>query len=278
VLWLIAGLYLSGFAGADTSPVTLDKLVQAKRALGEDPRLALAADVAIAAWMRWNKPKEGVALFEALHRSRPYDRHLWRDYITALERADQDELAFTEMEKWISSNPDRDGAHLFYMDGAKGRWPAMRERALQRLQQGKTNASELNAIAWRALFEPAVDIAQAVSLAEEAVRMSNRKDFATMHTLATLYAEQGRHDAALKTIAEAAGLTREYPVPSSIWYVHGRSAEALGFVQEARTYYERCLQVERANDDPIMGTGPTPGSTEQLATLRLKALDAAKRK
>jgi tetratricopeptide (TPR) repeat protein len=132
-------------------------------------------------------------------------------------------------------------------------------------------------VAWGGLFKHG-DLKLATSYGEEGVRMSKRGDYAVMHTLAVLYAEQGRYNLALSTMAEALALSREYPVSTSAWYVYGRVAEALGFLEDARSYYQRCKEEARAFVDPIAEDEARTRSTWSLAQRRLAGLDASKRK
>jgi transglutaminase-like putative cysteine protease/tetratricopeptide (TPR) repeat protein len=266
-LWLMAATVI---ACTDTSKVMIDMLQETRRAFSDDPRLVLAADAMTACWTRWNRPKDSVGLFEALRRGLPHDRNLRYDFIWALERSREYDRALREQRDFAAYDADRATDGLLSMEAAAGQWSEAHQQVQARLKQGKATVDELNTVAWAALFQ-SVDLGAAVRLAEEGVRMSKRRSFAVMHTLAVLYAEQGRFALALSTIKEALALEREYPVPSDAWYVFGRVAEALGFPEDARRYYERCNETERAYLDPIPIDERRDHSTWQLAQRRLAA-------
>jgi tetratricopeptide (TPR) repeat protein len=268
VLWLMAGLYLSS---TDSSPALLDKLRAARERLAGDPRLEFGADVAIAYWMRWSRPKESVALFETIHREHALDVNLWHDYITALQRSRDYDRALAEIRLLTERNSDRDRSRLLYIEISEGNWARAEQELLARQKLGKATASEFNAVAWGGVFEPGA-ASRAVGYAEEGARSSNRRDYSVLHTLAVLYAEQGRHKLALSTIGEAIALGREHPVSPSAWYVYGRVAEALGFPEDARTYYQRCKEEPRPFIDPVPEDETRSRSTWKLAQQRLAQL------
>jgi hypothetical protein len=118
----------------------------------------------------------------------------------------------------------------------------------------------LNNIAWGLLFVG--DPANAVRLAEEAVSSKKQHEYASLHTLATAYAETGRPQEARRALAELSRLQGGAGPGSSDHYILGRIAEHYGALDAARSAYERV-------DKPSFSLGE---STWELARRRLEAL------
>jgi tetratricopeptide (TPR) repeat protein len=75
----------------------------------------------------------------------------------------------------------------------------------------------LNRIAWILATSSDADLrdgARAATLAERAVRLTNREDAASLDSLAAAYAELGRYDDAATTVREALVLARKKGDPA----------------------------------------------------------------
>jgi tetratricopeptide (TPR) repeat protein len=103
-----------------------------------------------------------------------------------------------------------------------------------------------NNLAWAALARPELrDVA--IGWGEQAIEASQRRDLASLHTLATLLVEAGRVDEAHALFREALALDG---TPGPEWmYVHGALAEAVGLPEVARAAYV-------AVGAPAVGTDP----------------------
>ncbi len=130
--------------------------------------------------------------------------------------------------------------------------------------EGLWDAEDYNEFAWNALIHDQIDD-RALSFIRKAVKLSNGEVSAIWHTLASLYAEQGRckeaRDALIQTMQKGGSLLPE----SSDWYVLGRIAEQYGYPSSARTAYEKVEKPKRKNE--------LPRSTYFLAQRRLAAMD-----
>lgn len=139
------------------------------------------------------------------------------------------------------------------------------ERIVQRmLDSGKAGAGHYNQAAWMAVVRGRADD-RALELAQRAASLTRYEDYGVLHTLATVYAEQGKAAEAYRVILQALELKNEPDLND--WYVFGRLAEHYGLPGAARRYYEKAA---RAGDDP------DPMDTIHLVRKRLEALGAKK--
>ena len=131
------------------------------------------------------------------------------------------------------------------------------------VEMGKATSDDYNNYAWSALFDGKVD-ADAVRFAEQSVQMHNNSNYSDMHTLACVYAFQGRTTEAQDMILKAMGEEDEPEPSSTSWLAWGLIYEKYGVLDAAADAYRR---VEK----PAV---PSTTSSWQLAQLRLKAMAA----
>jgi transglutaminase-like putative cysteine protease/Flp pilus assembly protein TadD len=142
------------------------------------------------------------------------------------------------------------------------------ERAFARLAElGRTEPPDLNNRAWNAVMRGAADDAAA----EWARQAAQGGEAATLHTLATVYAEKGRVKESLEVLGQSVSASGD-EIRTEDWYVIGRVAESCGLSAQARRAYER---LKALKDD-------APDSTGRLAARGLARLppagDAARRR
>lgn len=127
-----------------------------------------------------------------------------------------------------------------------------------------------NSLAWLALFRDDADLDAAIADAENAVATTipamgmSGASAATYHTLATLYATQGKNQEAVDTLRKAVVSNHRFTPNGADWYVLGLVAQNLGFNDIARTYYTR---VDSDEADP--------SDTIHLVRRRLAEMDSA---
>ena len=125
------------------------------------------------------------------------------------------------------------------------RFPAA-VKALQALiDDGKENPVVDNELANFTLFGQ-LDLHRGLKLAEKAVRGSDRKDAASLNTLATLQATQGHDAEALRTLLAGMALHEEGKASPSDWYVVGLIQAHLGFPAAAARSYARVAKDREA--------------------------------
>jgi tetratricopeptide (TPR) repeat protein len=128
---------------------------------------------------------------------------------------------------------------------------------------GDPNVAVLNQLAWTALFRGPTD-ERALEWGRRAATLSHYQSAPTLHTLATLYAEQGQTAEAYKVILQSLAARGEAAPTPDDWYVFGRLAEQYGLPEVARGLYRRALPKTSADVAPL--------STRNLAEARLAAL------
>lgn len=128
---------------------------------------------------------------------------------------------------------------------------------------GKAEGSDLNGIAWNALFTGKVE-QDDVDSAMKSAQLSQNNNAGVLHTLGCVYAEIGKTKEAREVLIQAMDqLNLDEPDPN-YWYAFGRIAEQYGESEVAAADYSR---VKKPND--VM---QVPGSSYRLAQIRLAAM------
>jgi tetratricopeptide (TPR) repeat protein len=130
------------------------------------------------------------------------------------------------------------------------------------MDRGKSTANDYNMYAWTALFDGKVD-ADVVKNAQQSTMLTNNSSYNELHTLACIYAFQGKTSEARELLLKAMSAENLSEPNSAIWYAFGSIYEHYGINDAAIDAYRK---VEKP-DGPI---GPT--DTYVLAQARLKAL------
>jgi tetratricopeptide (TPR) repeat protein len=145
---------------------------------------------------------------------------------------------------------------------AHGDWDAARSVRQALIDKGKAKPNDYNMYGWTALFDNKVN-EDAIKQARQAALLTNNASFAELHTLACLYAAQGKTSEAHDLLLKALSLANLSVPNSELWYGFGSIYEQYGITNAAVNAYSK---VEK----PIGRIGPT--STYLLAQTRLKAL------
>ncbi|MCK6545950.1 DUF3857 domain-containing protein [Myxococcota bacterium] len=133
---------------------------------------------------------------------------------------------------------------------------------LQReVDQGRADAMIHNNLAWNLVLE-GKSPDRAIEHALKSASMDKYRHPASLHTLATAYAEAGRTAEAKEAFLRLVELRDGPPEPDD-WYVYGRIAEEYGLVDVAKTAYARVAHSEHRRDGAAL-----------LAERRLKGLAA----
>ncbi|OLC55806.1 MAG: hypothetical protein AUH92_01350 [Acidobacteria bacterium 13_1_40CM_4_69_4] len=128
---------------------------------------------------------------------------------------------------------------------------------------GKAEATDLNNLAWLALFRGGVTD-KAIDQVQRAVVLTRQGNAPSLHTLAALYAEVGKTAEARELILKEMQMNgSDEPQPND-WYVFGRIAEQYGVRDAAISDYMKVTPPE--SDEDILQ------STYALAQKRLAAL------
>ena len=133
------------------------------------------------------------------------------------------------------------------------------------IDKGKGTAGDYNNVAWLALFDDKVD-AGSVKSAQQATMLTKDSTFAELHTLACIYAYEGKSAEARDMLLKAMTVDNLSEPNAEVWYGFGSIYEQYGVNDAAVAAYKK---VER----PAGRIGTT--STYSLAQARLKTLGAA---
>ena len=145
---------------------------------------------------------------------------------------------------------------------AREEYSKARDFAQEIVREGKGTASDLNQIAWYSLFTGKATDSD-VDAALKAAQLSNNA-WGILHTLGCLYAEVGKLKEAREVLVQAMDSANLDDPESSFWYAFGRVAEQAGERDLALADYARVTIPKNLLD--------LPGSSYQLAQIRLKAL------
>jgi tetratricopeptide (TPR) repeat protein len=134
------------------------------------------------------------------------------------------------------------------------------------LDSGKATANDYNSYAWIGLFHNDLgdDIIKA---AQQSAQMNNNSGFAELHTLACIYAAQGKTTEARKVLQEAMDAGSMAEPNSPVWYALGLIYEQYGAKSAALDAY-RHVQAHEFDDHTYID----PTATYVLAQERIKAL------
>jgi tetratricopeptide (TPR) repeat protein len=147
-----------------------------------------------------------------------------------------------------------------------GDWKAAKAAGQKVLDSGKATANDYNNFAWMGLFHDDLgeDILKA---ALQSAQMGKNSGFAELHTLACIYAAQGKTTEARQVLDQAMYAGNVAEPNSSVWYALGLIYEQYGAKTAALDAYSR-VQAHDLDDHTVI----EPTSTYVLAQERLKAL------
>lgn len=147
---------------------------------------------------------------------------------------------------------------------AKGDFALARAAEQALMDKDKALAQDYNNYAWTALFDDKVD-AESVKNAQQATMLTNNGTFAELHTLACVYAREGKSAEARDELLKAMKVANLSEPNSETWFGFGSIYEGYGVNDAAIDAYNKVVK-----PDGRIGAG----STYALAQMRLRALAA----
>ncbi len=145
-----------------------------------------------------------------------------------------------------------------------------REILRKLIDSGRATAMDMNNYAWAALFTPAVT-KDDIEIAQRGLAMQNNTNFATMHTLACLYAEVGQTKEARDLLINSMQVGNLDEPNDAVWLGLGRIYEQYGEYEAARSVYNRVKNTDKQKR-------VTPMSNYALMLERMKFVEAELRK
>ena len=228
-------LLAAAASGAEVPEVTLPA---AKRLLEQEPDSVAALWYAGHAYARMGKPVSWVELLAPYVAKKPQDRELLSQQAHAYE-----------------------AAHDF---------AAGRKAAQAILDSGKGTSNDYNNYAWMGFFDQHLG-EEELKTAQQSNMLSKNASFSDLHTLACIYAAEGKTTEARQVLKHAMQAANETEPNSGVWYALGLIYEQYGERDAAREAYAK-VQAHELDDHTYVD----PVSTYVLAQERLKALEVAK--
>jgi tetratricopeptide (TPR) repeat protein len=145
-------------------------------------------------------------------------------------------------------------------------WTAAQAAEQKVLDSGKATANDYNNFAWMGLFHDHVDDS-IVKAAQQSAQMNKNSGFAELHTLACIYAAEGKTTEAREVLNQAMYASSEVEPNSAVWYALGMIYEQYGAKTAALDAYGR-VEAHELDDHTYVG----PTDTYVLAQLRIGAL------
>lgn len=117
--------------------------------------------------------------------------------------------------------------------------------------EGSATATHYNLISWLSLFLEEGPQPKDFLYARKAVKMTEAKNAAILHTLACLYADAGRCNEAVKLLDDLEELSPSGRYSSADWYLYGRIAEEYGIPESAKIAYKSVVDLDDLISVPV---------------------------
>jgi len=237
------------------------------RAAAPEGMRRTALDLALAqVYSSLGRPADAAETARRLVAAFPRSERAFGFLTTALWKlGSDDELCQSAKARLAITADDPAPALILYETAAKrGDFDEAEKWLRTIIDKGKATGPVFNNLAWLALVRGKVND-QALEQGQRAVTLDQYKDASFLHTLAALYAEQGKTAEAYQLILQSlAARSAEIP-DSDDWFIFGRLAEHYRLPDAARRYYARVTPPKPDAVDAI--------STYRLARRRLAVLD-----
>ena len=151
-----------------------------------------------------------------------------------------------------------------YAQQSRGDWQAAQQTLQQVLDGGQATAIDFNNYAWNGLFETKVG-EDAIKAAQQATSITQNSQFSSLHTLACLYAAQGKTTEARQVLLQAMQAGSLAEPNSEVWF-------ALGLIDEDYGLSDAAIAAFRRVEKPDAPMQPT--DTWVLAQKHLQDLHA----
>ena len=145
-------------------------------------------------------------------------------------------------------------------------WPGAQAAAKKVLDSGKATSTDYNQYAWLGLFhnDYGDDITKA---AQQSTQMSGNSNFNDMHTLACIYAAEGKTSEARQVLQQAMAAAAEMEPNSAVWYALGLIYEQYGAKVAALNAFKKVQAHELDDHTFVEPTSPYVLAQEQIEVL-----------
>jgi transglutaminase-like putative cysteine protease/tetratricopeptide (TPR) repeat protein len=250
--------------GEPVYATSADELRNVGDALATDAQRAILNTLLVAVARDRGDSALAVSSAESAYPSDPKPADAWWLMASAYGFAERWQDAERVSREWLAAEPNAEMARHFLLAALNGQGRAREglELLAPAVQLGRANPSQLNLYAWQALVADAVDDL-AVKAAEGAYNRQQRRNYASGHTLACVYAVNGRIADARQVLLQILEDQPQIdPQSGEIWLVRGLIAERLGATATALKAYGS-IEKPRISD---------PDSVYAIARARLAQL------
>jgi Flp pilus assembly protein TadD len=244
-------------------------IVEAGRATAEGDRRAAFDSVIVASAEHEGDRALTLRSARALVEHYPDSDMAFAALIKALSRSEKWEEAETLLDERLEARPRDPAALRLAADLAmkRDRHEEARRHLRTLVDTGKAIPGDYNNLAWMEVVLGQVT-EETLIQAQQAVMAGGSGSAASLHTLATVYAELDRPDEARDVLLKVVDSRIDDVVEPHDWYVLGRMAESYELPQVAAEAYAKVEPPE---------TDPPGGSTYLLAQRQLAKLDRARK-
>jgi thioredoxin-like negative regulator of GroEL len=221
------------------TPGAIPALAQLRQATSDEARARALGWALASAYSNAGQWDEALALGAELSAGNPSSAAAFRLQAHALEHLERMSALRSAAEVRLHASPsDADGLRALAFvamnagDGVEA-WSSLHELT----ERGTATAVDLNNLAWSGLRVAPTPPDQ-VELAQKAVALTKETRRPALHTLATVYAANGRPAEALQVLIKAIDLDQGDVTPDD-WLVIGRVAEHYGLLDDALDAYRR---------------------------------------
>lgn len=130
-----------------------------------------------------------------------------------------------------------------YAEQSRGNWQAAQQTLQLVFDGGQATAVDYNNYAWNGLFETKVGD-DAIKAAQQATSITQNSQFSSLHTLACLYAAQGKSTEARQVLLQAMQAGNLAEPNSDVWFVLGLIDEDYGLSDAAIAAFRRVEKPE----------------------------------
>jgi transglutaminase-like putative cysteine protease/tetratricopeptide (TPR) repeat protein len=242
------------------------KILEAGRSAAKTETEKLNMGIAlVSAYSNLDEYQKLYELASELAKQNPESKRLFFDEEIALRGlhrfAEADALA-QEMTKRLPDDIDVRRTFIFTAV-AKEDYGAAHVLGRKLMDEGKAEGSDMNGVAWAALFTGKVEQAD-LDAATKSSQLTQNSSPAVLHTLGCVYAEIGKTKEAREVLIQAMDLLGLDELESNYWYAFGRIAEQYGEMAAATADYSQVKKPNKLIQEP--------GSSYRLAQNRLVAM------
>jgi tetratricopeptide (TPR) repeat protein len=227
----------------------------------------------LSAYSNLDEYQELYDLASELAKQNPESKRLFFDEENALRAlhrfAEADALA-QEMTKRLRDDTDVRRTFIFTAV-AREDYVAAHMLGRKLIDEGKAEGSDMNGVAWAALFTGKVEQAD-LEAATKSSQLTQNSSPAVLHTLGCVYAEIGKTKEAREVLIQAMDLLGLDELESNYWYAFGRIAEQYGEMEAATSDYN---QVKKPNKPALVPSSSYRLAQNRLATMRAVSDKAA---